>query len=149
MSETQTLDGTREQAYFDIFSTALEGGIGYWSRCKTYHWTNDQGMTEDLAGYHAEIYDVERIIEEGPLPTGAIGSGRLQDERYALYRIERAIIAKGIEAFASMYGKPDHDTYFGRAARHLAQERWDHLDYDATIADAIVQMGLFGEVVYA
>lgn len=148
MSETQTLDSTREQAYFDIFSTALEGGIGYWSRCKTYHWTNDQGMTEDLAGYHAEIYDVERVIEEGPLPTGATGAGRLQDERYALYRIDRAAITKGITAFARKFGDSGRDSYFARAARNLGQERWDHLDYDASIADAIVQLGLFGEVIY-
>ena len=148
MTETQTQASAQDQVYFDIFTTALEGGIGYWSRCKRYHWTSDQGATEDLAGYHAEIYDVERIIEEGSLPTGAIGSGRLQDERYALYRIDRATISKGIAAFAKEYGDSGRDSYFARAARHLGQERWDHLDYDASIADAIVQLGLFDEVIY-
>lgn len=147
MPETQT-PTKRDQAYFDIFVTALEGGIGYWSNCKRYHWTNDQGATEDLAGYHADIYDVESPIEEGPLPEGATGAGRIGEYRVALYRIDRAVIAKGVGAFGRYFRDAASTSYTGRARRDLAQGHWDHLDIDAGIADSIVQLGLFGDVIY-
>ena len=38
----------RKQFLFDVFVTALEGGIGYWSVAEEYHWKKDG---EDLDGF--------------------------------------------------------------------------------------------------
>lgn len=48
----------RGEMLCDLFTTALEGGIGYWSSASAYHWSNDDG-TPDLDGFYAEIEDDE------------------------------------------------------------------------------------------
>ncbi len=126
-----TLPNTpKNNLLLDLFTTALEGGINYWSDCTEYRWSDDNG-DEDLLGFRA-------VIEEYHDGT----------ERF----IDRAVIRRGVILAA----KPDvynalpgvynlKDTAY---AYRYGGERLDNLDYDATTADAIVQLGLFGKVIY-
>jgi hypothetical protein len=143
----------RDRAYLSIFVTALEGGINYWSRCKTYHWTTATGDQnpldhEDVLGFYAEVYDVESPGEEPHDPTFVVGRGKLQDETVHRYRIDRAVIAKGVGRFIDKWASAEGDSYYRRAARDLRGGHWNDLDVDALIADEIVQLGLFGKGIY-
>lgn len=122
---------TRDQLLIDMFTTALEGGINYWSACIDYHWQNDDGE-EDYAGFRATIID------------------ECDDDRE--YVIDRAVIIKGFKLAAT---KEVRDSVYCYAltdsayAYRYGGDRLDDLDYDSTTADAIVQLGLFGDVIYS
>ena len=47
---------TRQRCYSDLIITAVEGGIGYWSECRNYHWQNAAG--DEIAAY-VEIREVD------------------------------------------------------------------------------------------
>ncbi len=103
----------------DVFTTALEGGIGYWSEAETYHWSD-----EDPASFYSDIVDVE--------------------DDYAEYHIDIHTIRRGIAYLLEHLPASDYQRL---AVLGIAQE-WEDVDFDADTADFIVQAGLFGEVVY-
>lgn len=122
---------TSNQMLFDVFVTALEGGIGYWSQASVYHWSKGAVVEddvpreiEDLEGFFAVIHDVEDDDKE--------------------YRVDRDVIKKGI---AWLKKNPLGSSYHRVAVLDLASGNED-VDYDADTADAIVQAGLFEEIVY-
>lgn len=118
----------RDKAYCDVFTTALEGGIGYWSSCARYHWSvNGDGETQAL-DFIAVIQDEE---------DQAVGT---------YYVIDRGVIARGIRL---AYKRGNWATYHARALYDLNYGKWDDADFDSDTADLIVQMGLFGEYRYA
>lgn len=46
-----TRTATRTAFLTDVYSCALEGGIGYWATCTSYRWSTDPRATiEDIAG---------------------------------------------------------------------------------------------------
>jgi len=142
---TNTSPSERDRAYLSIFITALEGGIGYWSSCTVYHWTTataEQNALdhEDVLGFHATIKDLDEEWFGDLLPETK------KDERTQQVRIDRSTIARGVGLFLKKDYRPD--SYFGRAKAALQWGKWDELDVDADIADSIVQLGLFGEVVF-
>lgn len=115
-----------DQTLLDIFTTALEGGIGYWSTCLRYKWLLPDGKTSDVLGFHADVLD-------------EVGIGlTVLDVFVEGHRIDREVIARGLQLFAN--AKPEE------VLREGPPEDWGCLDADA--ADQIVQLGLFGEVVY-
>lgn len=124
---TKTKSDERKQFLIDVFTTALEGGIGYWSAAKSYHWSNTDG-TEDFDGFYSDIVDFE-------------------DENKK-YRIDQAVIVKGVNAI--LKGTPEdlqlHQSYIIRISG--ASRFNDAGEIDALDADIIVQVGLFGKVVY-
>lgn len=134
MPHEQTTETTpRDQAYFDIFVTALEGGIGYWSVCHEYRWrrpgtdgTVDE--VQDTLGFHAVISEEDGVTKR--------------------HTINRETIAKGVREFIAWAKEGNPSTYFKQAAVDLDWGKWDDLDVDADIADAIVQFGLFGKLVF-
>lgn len=112
----------KDRLYLDLFTTALEGGIGYWSVCSEYHWQNDG--EEDYAGFFAIVEDYE-----GPdVPI----------------RIDREVIRKGISLFVNDYSWPRCRHWLLEAI----QSNGDDGDFDADDADIIIQLGVFGEVRY-
>lgn len=124
----------RDKAYHSIFVTALEGGIGYWSLCETYRWSlrDEAGKATDeydVLGFKADIIDT--------------GDGDGEDK----YVIDRSVIAKGVGRYVH-WTKSHGNEYHRRASQNLRNAEWDELDFDAEIADVIVQLGLFGELVY-
>jgi hypothetical protein len=117
------------QTLHDIFVTAIEGGINYWCRTVEYLWANEDG-TEDLDGFYAVIWDhedgVERLINADTIRLGLARCAAGHSSVGELTKSTALLLLVG-------------DTYRGMGI---------DVDYDAWIADAIVQMALFGEVVY-
>lgn len=116
----------REQFLADVLTTAVEGGIQYWSTVEEYR--NEYSVPV------AETYAV--IIDDDG------------DE----HRITIDTIAHGIQVLTtgentgkafSMCGM-DYWKQFLLANRTNSEDG----DYDADIADNIVQAGLYGEVIY-
>lgn len=118
----------RDQAYFDIFVTAIEGGINYWAEVSKYIWTDDSGH-EDPIGFHATIHDIDADLGDEGL------------------EITRATIAKGVGKYVD-WAKDHSNGYLREAARCMRYGKWDDLDIDAEIADAILQFGALGELTY-
>lgn len=111
----------------DLFTTALEGGIGYWSSCSAYYW-GDDGV-QDVLGFYADLIDDA-------------------DDSEPCYTVDRAVMLRGYDLAisAEWVGKLGWST---DAPPSLSDsdgiENWD---YDAGDADMILQLGLFGDVVY-
>lgn len=111
---------------FDIFVTAMEGGVGYWCAAKTYHWRGKTGAfkDEDHENFHAVVIDEDTEKE---------------------YRVDRGTIMVGLHNIKA--GKTHLEK--GSLGLILAADREnDASDIDAGLADTVVQAGLFGEVVY-
>lgn len=112
-----------------VFTTALEGGIGYWSTCSRYLWSIDRGDTE--------ARDFIAVITE-------VGDGDGTDEHV----IDRSAIIRGIRKAYAYYRGSEGQPYIRQALTDLTFGKYDDLDYDATVADVIVQFGVLGELVY-
>jgi hypothetical protein len=110
-----------------VFTTALEGGIGYWSTCSRYRWS-----LGDVA--HTEARDFIAVIEESDSETEFV--------------IDRSAIIRGIRKAYAYYRGSEGQPYITRALTDLTFGKYDDLDYDATVADVIVQFGVLGELVY-
>jgi len=124
---TKVATTEREKALNDVFTTALEGGIGYWSQCSRYFWSTNGELNGQAADFIAVVQDVE-------------------DDEGTAYVIDAAVIASGIRKAYAHGGWAD---YHATALRMLNFGKWDEVDYDSDTADLIVQFGLFGEQVYA
>jgi len=123
------VETARDQALADVFTTALEGGIGYWSVCSRYKWY--VGPDADLDKQAKDFIAVIEVTEDDDAPT---------------YVIDAGVIARGIR---KAYAHGNWATYHATALRNLNFGKWDEADYDSDTADLIVQFGLFGEQVYA
>ena len=149
------LSDRRKKFLLDIFNTALEGGIGYWSAASVYHWSNDDD-SEDIHGFYAVIHP--------PGEEGGWGMFPDKEDTKAL-RIDLEVIARGVKLFrlyclGVIDGKGQLVPHMDQIEPPLREDSywWQFLeadmsdgksgDYDADVADAIVQWGLFGEVVY-
>ena len=114
-----------DELYHGLFVTALEGGIGYWSECVGYHWSNADG-SDDVGGFNALI--IETDTDDDPE-----------------WVIDRAVIAKGYRLATTVW----RDGLAWSSAKPPVVVGPDtDWDYDAGDADLIVQLGLFGELVY-
>lgn len=136
---------TDEQLH-SVFTTALEGGIGYWSRARSYHWAtaaarhpDDSVLVvagvavalafqpeDDLLGFHAEVEE----SEEDDLPRHTINR---QTIIQGLQRLADGTVTEG--------GQP-----WDRGVLYVAKIVRD--DYDSLDADIVVQAGLFGDIKY-
>ena len=112
------------QALFYLFVTALEGGIGYWSAASAYRWALPTGEP-DLDGFYAVVEETE---EDAPVA----------------HRIDADTILRGLVHFS----QPGEGYPHVRAVARAVLAGDDEVDYDAEVADCIVQAGLLGEVVY-
>jgi hypothetical protein len=122
----------REQALNDLFTTALEGGIGYWSACSVYRWSIDvDGRQEQARDFVAVVTDIE-------------------DEDAPEFVIDRDVMRRGAQRlYRHLIGLGDEaNRYHLRAMRDFNSGKWDEFDYDAETADMIVQFGLFDELIY-
>ena len=128
------------QRLFDLFVTALEGGIGYWSVCKTYHWTKQPGAeklpvdkAQDLYGFYAVV--VETDPSEGDTPK--------------THRIDAAVLSLGLRRLREgkvTFGNAPWDAVVQRNLWHQCHD--EDGNYDAGDADIVVQAGLFGDIIF-
>jgi hypothetical protein len=115
-----------DQLLFDVFATAIEGGINYWATVSDYHvWLDGMVGVNDVFGFYAVITD-----EEGDGTT---------------YRIDRKTMAKGYElattTVCNVYWQCERPPFHSA----VTEDGWDH---DALDADAVLQLGIFGKVIY-
>ena len=121
-----------DQLLLDLFTTALEGGINYWSECDSYHWslsTDDLTLgtgLEDHHGFNAGIRE-------------------LDDENTDVQRIDRSVMARGYRLATTTFRDK---VAWSTSIPPLVVGPDTDWDFDAWDADAIVQLGLFGEVKY-
>lgn len=108
----------RKQFLTDVLTTAVEGGINYWASVDEYEWDVPLG----------EAYVVVRDMEDD-----------------TTHRVDLDVIAKGIGI--EVAGKWDPGSYF---AQFVIANRTNGKDgdFDASVADVILQAGIFGKVVY-
>ena len=146
----------RTQFLSDIIITAVEGGTNYWAYAAGYEWSDDDPSTTQV--YLADMEEVlEYEQEHGMVPdpkkgepwnhvtieTVARAFGILEkahmgiDERYK----EEALL--NAETGKRMFLHPDLRKRYLEANREN-----DAGEFDAGDADNIVQIGMFGTVVY-
>lgn len=165
---------TPERAQFlaDIITTAVEGGIGYWSTVSVYRWwapdldggtaLHHDGQANAYAVVHAEddelpiacLNNVDGhwyVVTYGAAPyqihaPDCRTCGIPEDGR--LVTVDTVARALGVLRKGPVTGLSET-----LRADIVAQDRANgeadgHQDIDAGLADCIVQVALFGEVVY-
>jgi hypothetical protein len=118
------MTSVRDRLFLYLFTTALEGGIGYWSAASSYHWQNPDG-SDDVLGFYADIES--------------------NDDDFEPVRINRGVIQRGYNLAATEWGTKLCWSTEPPPLVITADTDWD---FDAGDADMIVQLGLFGDVVY-
>jgi hypothetical protein len=130
-----------DQMLWDVFVTALEGGVNDWAACKSYRCFKDDNATDNLDGFYAEIIDAD--YREGD-----------PDAEFPLTRIDRALMAKAFERVAAGPIEGWHESYRNKFLMMLQarlagmdDNRVD-VDYDAYDAQGLVQVGMFSKVIF-
>jgi len=124
--------GVPDEFPFEIFVTALEGGIGYWFRTSEYHWSTNH--KDDLFGFYAK-----GVTHDDELDVGPIAGERL---------IDRETIVKGIGLALTNENVGLAERWHSRIVAAVLAAAVGDIDYDADDADHIVQIGMFGRVIY-
>lgn len=129
-----------DQFLLDVFCTALEGGIGYWSECSAYHWMIgppaddiERPSLQDHAGFYADIVELYELTNPD------------DDDSGTRHRINRVVMADGLRRAATVWR--DQLRWSTEPPPLVVTDDTDW-DFDAGDADMIVQLGLFGEVRY-
>jgi hypothetical protein len=107
-----------------IYTTALEGGIGYWAIADEYKW---QYLYEDWENDIVHPLEPDQVL----VVLSDTEDDDFKDEQLTPAKI-RAGVKLLIEKYPHMYQIIDDNEF--------------HVDADG--ADAVVQLGLFGEIVY-
>lgn len=110
-----------QQDIDDIMVTALEGGINYWCR------------KAKVVGEYLGEYASEQISRGGTL----ILYDAEDDNEYAL-DLEKLLC--GLQKAINDYWFEDYDWYNGKAL--------DTCNIDADVADTIIQLSIFDDVIY-
>lgn len=113
----------RTKLFFDVFVTAMEGGVNYWAFIKKYKWTGSDG-SYDLHHFHSVI---------------------TEEETDRTWHVNHEVIAKG---FRIAMNPETRIADWMRGLIINAYYNPDTADFDVEVADVIVQLGLLGEVVY-
>ncbi|MFZ2240433.1 MAG: hypothetical protein WAV90_13025 [Gordonia amarae] len=145
------LTDSRKLFLHTLFTTAIESGIGYWATVREYHWMRPEfhGQRgyprgcEDLDGFFAVIDDNESGRRGMRADLATMERGVDLFIRYCRGEIDYH--GKEVAPGARVELRPDH--YWHRFLEAEATDGADG-DYDANVADQILQFGLFGEAVY-
>lgn len=132
-----------ERANFlaNVLTTAIEGGSNYWAAVSEYRWgyhdigqSNGQPLPADQQAY------AEAVIEDS-------GDFADEDPDFEPTKVDLETIAKGLGLLRA--GELQYIAPSLRANILLADRtNGDEGDIDAVDADAILQLGVFGEVIY-
>lgn len=113
----------------DVLITAVEGGINYWAQVSNYD--PDAGTVT--------VWESEEAIRDG---------GDIYPDTYSPHRVTIDTIAHGIAVLLEQRKGHDPKNYWHQFVIANRTNSEDG-DYDAGIADDILQAGIFGSVVYA
>ena len=124
---------TRDEFIRDIAITAVESGIGYWSSCKRYRWSTG---VEPLLNNMLPFPDVRIVPAEDPADFNET-------------TITRKTIETGLRRIrANECGKWGLADAIRKTV--IAADVMNNAgDIDADAADAVVQIGLFGELMFS
>lgn len=137
----------RREFYADIVTSAVEGGIGYWSAAEVYKWFDpklDGGTAEPGPQGTANAYaiivpaDEEAATAEWPKYDGECPSALVDVD------LVRRAVGKIVRGQLSHELRDDLVTSIRTGYR-----AFDASHVDAEAADVIVQVGVFGEVVFS
>lgn len=152
---------TRTELLHTLFVAAVEGGINYWAQCSDYRWATDEsGRKEDFEGFSVVLHPAAGETDWGvfsgdqdrePLTVnrGVMGLGLVRLGEWSFTDARNCV---GAPVLTENTG--DFRCWPRRAGEHLDQFMAEvqggnfDLDFDAGIADVVVQLGLFNEVVY-
>jgi hypothetical protein len=143
----RVLSEARKRLCHSIFTTALEGGINDWSSCNSYHWAKPEASPEMSVDESADIDSFYAVIEETENPDEESGE-------YPKHRIDLAVIDRGIKRLASREclcaGQPleVYGRWHNLGLKLSVRSGDEDVDFDASDADAVVQAGLFNDIVY-
>lgn len=116
-----------KQFLHDVFVTAMEGGVDYWAELEKYKWSlPDSDFIPDLDGFAATIRDFEDDVT---------------------YTVNRDVILQGIANI--LHDKVNYTTsdWWVKGKVFAALAANDASNIDATLANVIVQAGLFSEII--
>jgi hypothetical protein len=141
----------RQQFLTDVLVTALEGGISYWAYTTAYRW-----YYPDLAGGTAEPGPGDTANAWAHVVIEDDGDGDPSDRGADKHTIDLELISRGLGRIAGSTPIEHLGEVTRRSVRYcnrvndLAPDQAPSyvVDIDADIADQIVQVGLFGRVVY-
>lgn len=125
----------RKQFLQDVLTTAIEGGINYWAGVDEYKW---DGLPV------GDAYAV--VVEQEEITTDEDGFDVYPES--AKHRVDIDVIAKGIGILLEKRKDERWKKHYWHQFVIANRTNSDEGDYDADIADQILQAGLFGEVVY-
>jgi hypothetical protein len=125
----------RDEFLASVITTAIEGGVGYWAGCRVYRWwspTLDGGtaLPSVNGGAFAHAVLVDR-----------------EDPEQRDWKVDPGTIVQAFERLA----EDAPVLHVSTRTRNRLLGAYDDLeagDIDADDADMLVQIGLFGEVVY-
>jgi hypothetical protein len=145
----------REEFLADVVTTALEGGIGYWSVAHEYRWY-DPTLGASRAGGepadgipYAYAWVEQNAGDEQYLDNVEVRKGNGDAHDIAL--IDKALVARAFGLIRKAATGEHEIPYMSQSWANTllaASNMNDAGEIDAGDADAIVQVGLFGEVVY-
>ena len=154
----------RTELLHALFVTAVEGGINYWSQCTDYRWATDEdGRKEDFEGFSVVLYPAAGCKSWGLLFSDGNDREPLTVNKEVM---ERGLVRLGEWAFTdtrngvgapvgtatgewSTWPRRLKNKYWTQFMLGVQLEKFADLDFDAGLADAIVQLGLFNELVYS
>lgn len=114
----------RQQEYSNIIITAVEGGSNYWASFRDYRWQTEDG---DEVAASVSVRDREEPTEQRKTVT-------IREIASAFSRL-----ARGEAGEALAHQRPK----WAKAYREIADGNWD---YDATDADILMQVAVYGTV---
>jgi len=112
-----------DQIINDLFTTAIEASL-YWGTLDSYRWSTDGGTTPDLRGFRAVITDDEGTTHE----------------------VNRTTILRGLRL--AYEHRAAYTPYIRKALTDLTFSNDDEVDFDADVADIVLQLGVLGKVIY-
>lgn len=130
----------RLQYLHDIMVTAVEGGVGYWSVAETVRSSNDDHWYESYTLW----------CSEGGKEPVSCGNGT--DDPCKGHQVTPDVVAKGLGLGTLTKAEGEAQdigwAYSQREHVILANRESDAGEIDADDADCIVQLGVFGKVIY-
>lgn len=116
---------------WDTLTLAVEGGIGYWARARHITRNPEARDPNGLLTRDALLVTSLQVHGDGDVPT-------------SWTTLDKATVARGFDL--ALNGQFVNDDLKGAIFRALAND--DGAELDAEAADCIVQLGLFGELIY-
>jgi hypothetical protein len=130
-----TRSADRERFLADIITTAVEGGIGYWSQVSSYRWWSDL-----IGGSGGATKTSDTSADVHPLLDDESGY-RDEGVHVGIEEVARALAVLRSDAVIAV-----HPTTRGRILE--ADRANDAGDLDSNDADIVVQVAVLGDVIY-